>query len=381
MDFAWSKEQKDLRAGIEALAKAELNEGLVERDARGEFNREGWRQCAKAGVHGLPIPEAFGGLGRDTVTTVGVLERLGYGCRDNGLVFSINAHMWTLAMPLLHFGSDEQKQKYLPKLCSGEWVGGNAMSEPDSGSDAYALTTSARRDGDGYVLNGNKTYVSNGSIADVALVYAATDPGKGAAGISAFLVERGTPGFEAGGETEKMGHRTSPMSDLFFDDCRVPAENRLGAEGDGATLFNHSMTWERACILASAVGAMERLVETSVAFAKTRKQFDQPIGKFQMIASRIVDMKLRLETARALLYKTAWQRDQGRSLFLESAMTKLHISESWIATAQDAMFIQGGQGYLRDAEIEREVRDALGSRTYSGTSEIQRVLIASLMGL
>lgn len=381
MDFGWTREQKDLRAGIEELARGELNEGLLERDVAGEFNHEGWSRCAAAGVHGLPIPAEYGGVGQDTVTTVGVLERLGYGCRDNGLVFSINAHMWTLSIPILHFGTEEQKKKYLPALCSGEWIGGNAMSEPASGSDAYSLTTSARKDGDHYVLNGNKTYVSNGSIADVALVYATTDPDKGPAGISAFLVEKGTPGFETTGHVEKMGIRTSPMSDLFFDECRVPAANRLGSDGDGVSLFTHSMTWERACILASAVGAMDRLVETTVGYAKSRKQFGQAIGKFQMVASRIVDMKIRTETARALLYKAAWLRDQGRSIFMESAMAKLHISESWIATAQDAMHVQGGQGYMREAEIEREVRDALGSRIYSGTSEIQRVLIASMMGL
>ncbi len=381
MDFGWTKEQKELRSGIEELAKGELNEGLVERDVNGEFNHKGWLQCAEAGIHGLPVPTEYGGLGQDTVTTVGVLERLGYGCRDNGLIFSINAHMWTLSIPILHFGTDEQKKRWLPGLCNGSLIGGNAMSEPSSGSDAYSLTTTARPDGDSYVLNGNKTFVSNGSVADVALVYATTDPEKGPAGISAFIVEKGTPGFEATGHIEKMGNRTSPMADLFFDDCRVPAENRLSSEGDGVSLFTHSMTWERACILSSAVGAMDRLVEMSVRHAKTRKQFGQAIGKFQMIASRIVDMKLRVETARALLYKAAWLRDQGRSIFLESAMAKLHISESWIATAQDAMHIQGGQGYMREGEVERELRDALGSRIYSGTSEIQRVLIASLMGL
>lgn len=381
MDFGFTKEQKELREGIVAFAKGALNENLVERDVAGEFNRKGFKQCAEVGIQGLPVPKQYGGLGLDTVTTVGVLERLGYGCRDNGLVFSINAHMWTLAIPILHFGTDEQKERWLPSLCNGDVVGGNAMTEPSSGSDAYSLTTSARRDGDDYILNGNKIFVTNGSVADCALVYASTDPEKGPAGISAFIVEKGTPGFRASGHTEKMGIRTSPMADLFFDDCRVPAANRLGVEGDGTSLFTHSMTWERACILASAVGAMDRLLETTIRYAKTRKQFGQAIGKFQMVSSRIVDMKLRVENARNMLYRTAWLRDQGKSIFLESAMTKLHISESWIACAQDAMHVQGGYGYMRESEVERELRDALGSRIYSGTSEIQRVLIASLLGL
>lgn len=381
MDFAFTKEQKELREGVLEFARGALNEGLLERDAKGEFNREGFKLCAEAGIHGLPIPKEYGGLGLDTVTTVGVLERLGYGCKDNGLVFSINAHMWTLGIPIAHFGTEEQKQRWLPGLCNGDLIGGNAMSEPSAGSDAYSLKTTAIRDGDDYVLNGNKIFVTNGSVADLALVYATTDPEKGPRGISAFLVEKGTPGFSCSGHADKMGIRTSPMGDLFFDDCRIPAANRLGPEGDGTSMFTHSMTWERACILASAVGAMDRLLETTIRYAKTREQFGQAIGKFQMVSSRIVDMKLRVETARSMLYRTAWLRDKGRSIFLESAMTKLHISEAWVACAQDAMHVQGGYGYMKESEVERELRDALGSRIYSGTSEIQRVLIASLLGL
>ena len=193
MDFAWTREQQELRDGILEFARGALNEGIIERDVAGEFNRDGWKRCAEVGIHGLPIPSEYGGLGLDTVTTVGVLERLGYGCKDNGLVFSINAHMWTLSIPILHFGSPEQKKRWLPGLCNGDLIGANGMTEPGSGSDAYSMSTTARRDGNAYVLNGNKIYVSNGSVADVALVYATTDPSKGAGGISAFLVERELP--------------------------------------------------------------------------------------------------------------------------------------------------------------------------------------------
>jgi alkylation response protein AidB-like acyl-CoA dehydrogenase len=381
MDFAWSKEQQELRSGILDFARGSLNDGLNERDARGEFNVDGWKRCAQAGIHGLPMPVEYGGMGQSALTTVGVLEQLGLGCRDNGLVFSINAHMWTAEMPILHFGSEAQKQRYLPGLISGELIGGNAMTEPSAGSDAYSLTTSAKRTGDRYLLNGNKVFISNGSIADVLIVYATVDKAKGANGISAFIVEKGMPGLSVSGHVDKMGLRTSPMGELFFDDCEVPAENLLGGEGAGVSLFTHSMTWERACILASAVGAMERLLQESVKYAKSRKQFGQSIGKFQMVASRIVDMKLRVETARALLYRAAWLRDQGRSIFQEAAIAKLHISESWVQCAQDALQIHGGFGYMRESGVERDLRDALGSRIYSGTSEIQRVLIASLMGL
>jgi len=381
MDFSWSEEQQDMRRRVADLGRSELNHDLRARDARGEFNREGWLRCAQFGVLGMLVPPEYGGLGLDAVSAVGVLERLGYGCKDNGLVFAINAHMWAAQMPLLHFGSEEQKQQWLPGLASGRLIGGNAMTEAESGSDAFGLATTARRRDDRYILNGTKMFVSNGSVADVLVVYATVDRARGPRGISTFLVENGAPGLKVSAEVEKMGLRTAPMAELFFEDCEVPAENRLGEEGNGADVFAHSMSWERACILAGAVGAMDRLLETAVRHAKTRKQFGQAIGKFQLVASRIVDMKIRVETARASLYRTAWLRDQGKSIFLDAALTKLHISESWVRSAEDALQIHGGYGYMKECELERELRDALGSRIYSGTSEIQRVLIGSLLGL
>ena len=381
MDFGWSDEQALLRDTIAAFARDELNDGLIEREARGEFNRAGWRRCAEMGVHGLPVPTEYGGMGLDALTTMGVLESLGYGCKDNGLVFSINAHMWTLEMPLLGFGTDAQKERWLPRLCSGELIGANAMSEPGSGSDAYGLTTRADRRGDRYVLSGSKVFVSNGPVADLYLVFATVDPAKGPNGVSAFLVERDSPGLTVGAPVHKMGLRTSPMCELFFDGCEVPADNLLGREGAGKNLFTDSMTWERSCILASGVGAMQRLLDTCVRYANGRKQFGQPIAKFQLVASRLVDMKLRLETSRALLYQAGWMKTRGRSIFLEAALAKLHISESWVACAQDAVQIHGGYGYMTEYEVERELRDATASRLYSGTSEIQRMIIAPLLSV
>ena len=381
MDFSWSDEQTQLRDSVEKFAREELNDGLIERDEKGEFNREGWDKCAGMGIHGLPVPVEYGGMGMDALTTVGVLESLGYGCKDNGLVFSINAHMWTLETPLMGFGTEEQKQKYLPGLCRGELIGANAMSEPDSGSDAYSITTTAEKKGDTYVLNGGKVFVSNGPIADLYLAYATVDPSLGPNGVTGFLVERDTPGISVGKHTAKMGLKTAPMCEVFFDDCVVPEANRLGREGAGKMLFADSMTWERGCILASAVGAMERLLDTSIRYANDRKQFGQSIGKFQLIGSKIVDMKIRVETARALLYQSAWLKSRGRSVYLEAAMAKLYISESWIECARDAMQIHGGYGYMVEYEIERELRDSLASTLYSGTSEIQRTIIAPLLGL
>ena len=381
MDFSWSEEQTQFREAAVKFAREELNEGLAERDHRGEFNRDGWRKCAEFGIQGLPIPKQYGGLETDPLTTVGVLESLGYGCKDNGLVFSINAHMWTVAIPILDFGTEEQKKRYLPGLCGGALVGGNAMSEPGSGSDAYSLQTTATREGDNYLLNGSKTFVTNGTVGDVFVVFATVDKAKGPNGISGFLVENKFPGFHVSRTLDKMGLKTSPMGELFFENCEVPVANRLGREGAGKNLFTHSMTWERSCILANAVGAMQRLLDLSIQYAKDRKQFGQSIGKFQLVATKIVDMKMRVEEARAALYRAAWLRGQGKSIFLEAALAKLTISENWVKCAEDALQIHGGYGYMTEFGIERELRDALGSRLYSGTSEIQRIIAASLLGV
>lgn len=381
MDLSWSTEQRELFDTIGKFAAAELNQNLVDNDRAGVFNREGWRKCGAMGIQGLAVPTEYGGRGLDPLSTVGALERLGYACRDNGLVFSLNAHMWTACAPLVSFGNEAQKRKYLPGLCNGELIGGNAMSEPGSGSDAYGMQTTAQKRDGHYILNGRKIFITNGPVADILVALAVTDPSKGAAGISAFIVEKATKGFGVVRTLEKMGLRTSPMAELLFENCEVPEENRLGNEGAGASLFTHSMTWERGCILASAVGSMQRLLETCIRYARQRKQFGQSIGKFQLIASKIVDMKLRMETARGMLYQSAYQRSVGRTAVMEAALAKLHISECWVKSCEDAMQIHGGYGYMTDHEIEREMRDSMASRIYSGTSEIQRNLIGSLLGL
>jgi alkylation response protein AidB-like acyl-CoA dehydrogenase len=381
MDFSWSKDQSELREAAEAFAREQLNVELIRRDREGIFNRDGWNRCAEFGIQGLCVPSDYGGSGFDALTAVGVLERLGYGCRDNGLVFSINAHMWTMSGPLATFGTPAQRAKYLPGLCDGTLIGGNAMSEPGSGSDAHNMSTVAERRDGRYVINGSKTYVTNGPVADVLMVFAMIDKSKGAHGISAFLVDTKTPGVSVVGKIDKMGLRTSPMAQIYFDQCEVAAELRLGDDGKGHMIFAESMLWERACILASAVGSMERLLERSVRYAQERRQFGSPIGSFQYVAGRIVDMKMRLEASRHQLYHSAWLLSKGRNCFLEAAMTKLQISEAWCRSCEDAIQIHGGSGYTVDYELERELRDAIGSRLYSGTSEMQRNIIAGLLGL
>ena len=381
MDFTWSDEQTELFDAIEKFARKELNDNLIENNRNCTFNRDGWKKCADFGIQSLSVPEEHGGLGLDPLTTVGALDRLGYACRDNGLVFSLNAHMWTVVMPLISFGTEEQKEKFLPGLLDGSLIGANATSEPSAGSDAYSLRTTATLDGDKYILNGNKTWVTNGPVADLSVVYATVDKSKGPQGVTAFFVEKDAPGLRVGEELEKMGIRTSPMSELFFDDCEIPVANRLGKEGAGTNLFTHAMIWERGCILANAVGSMQHIMETCIAYAKQRKQFGQSIGKFQAVADKIVAMKLRLESARLLLYKGAWERSQGKSAFLEAAMTKLYLSDCWVRTCEAAIQIHGASGYMVEYEIERELRDAIASRLYSGTDEIQRSIIASMLGL
>jgi len=381
MDFSWSKEQKQLLDAVQRFASQQLTRDLIEGDRHDQFDHAGWKKCGEFGIQGLPVPTEFGGLAADPLTTVGALEKLGYACKDNGLVFSINAHLWTVVMPVITAGTPAQKQKYLPGLSDGSIVGANAMSEPNFGSDAFNLGTTARRDGDKYILNGSKTWVTNAPVADLFAVYATVDKSKGPHGVTAFLVPKDSPGLVIGPRIEKMGLRTSPMSEVFFQDCPIPVENRLGDEGSGSILFTRSMTWERGCILAGAVGSQQRLLERSIRHANTRKQSGQSIGKFQHVAGKIVDMKMRLDSSRHFLYHGAWMRSMGKAGFIEAAMAKLHISDSWVKSCEDAIQIHGASGYTVEYELERELRDAIGSRIYSGTSEIQKNLIASLLGL
>ena len=381
MDFAWNDEQLDFRKEVIRFAKQELNYDMIENDHEERFSREGWDKCAKLGIHGLPIPAEYGGGGADTLTTVCGLEALGYGCRDNGLIFSINAHMWSSEIPIWSFGTEEQKKRYLPKLTSGEWVGVHAMTEPMSGSDAYSLKTRAERKGDRVILNGSKTFITNATYADMVIVFATMDPSKGPAGISAFIVEKGTPGFTISRKLHKMGLRTSPMAELSFVDCEVPAANQLGKDGAGPAIFTASMEWERICILASHLGVMQRLLETSVAYARERKQFGENIGKFPAVSSKIADMEMRLETGRLVLYKAAWLKSQGKHPLREASIAKLYVADACIQSCLDAIQIHGGYGYMTEYQIERELRDAISGKIYSGTSEIQRMIISGLHGL
>lgn len=381
MNFEWNEEQLSLRKDAMKFASKELSEGVQERDERGEFSRENWQKCAKFGIQGSYMPEKYGGLDMDIMTTMLLMEGLGHGCRDNGLIFALNAQMWSIQHPILHFGNDAQKDKYLPALAAGDLIGAHGMTEPGSGSDAHSLTTRAERRGNGFVINGTKTLVTNAPLADMCVVFAKTKPELGQWGISAFIVDRGTEGFSTGRNMHKMGMRTSPMGELVFQDCFVPEDNLLGPEGAGASIFKSSMDWERSCILGSHLGAMERQLEECVKYAKERRQFNQPIGKFQSVSNRIADMKIRLETARLILYKVAWQKSVGKSVDMDAAIAKLYVSECFVQSSLDAIRTHGGYGYMTEFEVERDLRDSIGGTLYSGTSDIQRMIVSGWLGL
>jgi len=382
MDFAYSEEQKLLRENIIKFARASLNAHVIERDREQVFSRDLWQECAKVGIQGLPVPEAYGGTALDALSCAMVLEALGYGCRDGGLVFSLCAHLLACVVPVWRHGSEEQKRRYLPGLCDGSLIGAHAITEPDSGSDSFSMRTRAERDRDGWRINGSKTFISNGPVADVAVVFAVTEPAKGFhGGVTAFLIESDTPGFSAGQKFEKLGLRTSPVGELVFTDMYVPPSAVLGQVGGGSAVFSTAMDWERCLLVASHVGTIERLLETSISYVRTRNQFGQAIGKFQAIAHKIADMKVQLEAARLLAYRAAWRLENLRNASLDAAIAKLMVSESLLKTALETVHVHGGYGYMVEYEVERALRDAVGSTIYSGTSEMQRNIIGRWLGL
>jgi len=382
MDFALSEEQKALRDGVIRFARKELNRGVADRDREQTFDAEGWRKCGEMRLQGLPIPEEYGGLGLDPLSTAMALEALGYGCEDSGLVFALCAHLLPCTVPVWRYGTEDQRRRYLPGLCRGELIAANSMTEPNSGSDAFAMQTKAVPDGDGFRINGTKMFTSNAPVADLLVLFAMTDPEKGYhGGCTTFLVETKTPGVRIARKIEKLGLRTSPLGEVVLEDVRVPGSAILGGVGGGSTLFTHSMDWERTCLFAFNVGVMERLLEGSIEYARTRQQFGKPIARFPGIADRIADMKVRLEAARLLVYSAAWKLERSRSAALDASIAKLFVSESLVEAARSAVQIRGGYGYMTEYGVERALRDAIGSTIYSGTSEMQRNIISRWLGL
>lgn len=376
----WNDDQRSLRDGLTAWCDA-LSADHVEHDVNGVFSWDKWKLIRECGILRLPFEERWGGLGQNLLTTMYVLEGLGYGCRNGGLNFSVSTQIVSTGIPLQRFGSEQLKQRYLPRICAGDTIGAHAISEPDGGSDALSMHTRATRADNHFVLNGSKAFVSNGPIADVFLVYARTHPDKGPLGITSFIVERDTSGFDIGKPIAKMGLRTSPLCELFFDDCRIPLSNVVGRPGAGFLILDYVMKWEILCSFIINIGEMQHRLERCIDYAKTRVQFGQPIGSFQSIAHKIVDMTIGVETARNWLYNTAEKFAKNENVTTDIAIGKLLASERNVASAMSAVQIFGGNGYMVEYGLEKDLRNAVAGTIYSGTSEIQRNRIATMLGL
>lgn len=383
MNFSFTDKQLLYKKDVIGFAKTNLNRPYINDDHSSKFSKENWQLCADFGILGLSIPKKYSNQSEDMdiLSAILAMEGLGYGCNDNGLPFALNAQMWTVQLPIAHFGTESQKDKFLPQLTSGKWIASHALTEPEAGSDVFSMQTTATKVDGGYLLNGKKHLITLGPICDFALVFAVTNPKVGKWGLSVFLVEKGSDGFEIGPSKTKMGLRSIPLGDLTFKDCFVKEENRLGAEGTGWSIINHSLELDRCSVHASQVGAMERQLEESIAYVNKRKQFGQSVGQFQSVSNRIANMKLRLETSKLLLYKVAWLKSQDKSAMLEAAMLKLQISESFLDSSLDAIRNHGGYGYLSENEVDRDLRDAVGGVIYAGTSDIQRNIISKIIGV
>ncbi|WP_026421292.1 acyl-CoA dehydrogenase family protein [Actinokineospora inagensis] len=376
----WNEDQKLFRNTIEDLGPV-LSDGHIEADQNGEFSRPKWDKLAASGLFGLPFDERFGGLGQDVPTTMYVLEGLGHANRDGGLSFSASTHLASTGTPLNRFGKPAVKERLLPAVCAGELIGAHAITEPDFGSDAMSMQTTAVADGDHYILNGNKAFVSNGPIADLIVVYARTDTAGTANGISAFLVERNTPGLSFGTPMKKMGLRSSPLCELFLDNAHVPAENMLGRPGNGFLVLDHVMKREILYGFAINLGEMQHRLEETIRYARERKQFGSPIGSFQAVQHRVVDMLISTENSRRWLYETGRKLALGKDVTTDVAITKLIVSEAALATALHTVSVFGGYGYMAEYGFEKDVRNAVAGTIYSGTTEIQKSRIAAMLGL
>ncbi|HET8641037.1 MAG TPA: acyl-CoA dehydrogenase family protein [Pseudonocardiaceae bacterium] len=377
----WTGDQQALRSAVVAMGEL-LSKDHIATDREHTFPRDKWDRLRETGLFGLPFDERYGGLAQDLPTTMHVLEGLGYACRDAGLSFSASTHLVSAGVPVQRFGSAALKERYLPVICDGSVIGAHAITEPDGGSDVMSMRTTAKPDGDDhFVLNGGKTFISNGPIADLVMVYARTGKAGSPAALTVFAVEAGTPGFSAGRPMEKMGLRSSPLSEIFLDDCRVPRSNIVGSIGAGFLVLDYVMKWEILCTFSVTLGEMQHRLERCLDYAKSRVMFGKPIGSFQSISNKLVEMKIGVENSRKWLFDTADKLVRRQNVSVDLAIAKLVTSESNVASALAAIQIFGGHGYMTEHGVEKELRNAVGGTIYSGTSEIQRQRVATLLGL
>ena len=382
MDFSLTDTQLLQWESIVEFSRRELNAEVRENDRQANFPLENWKKCADMGLLSLIAPEQYGGLGEDLLSAAISIEALSYGCEDGGLVHAIITQLCCSVLLNL-YGSEPQKQRYLGKLSSGELIAAQSITEPDAGSDVLSMRTKADSSAAGHLLSGGKVFISNGPLAGLVIVFAKNAEGKSAFGgdISCFLIEKDTVGFSVGKPLAKMGLRTLQNSELFFDEACIPDDMMLGKSGHGMFIFNEAIEWERVFMTAAHLGTMERVLERSVNYVQTRKQFGREIGKNQSVSNKLCTMKMHLELGKLMLYKMAWLKDQGKRVTLEASIGKLFVSESLKSACLDAVQVHGAYGYMQECHLERDLRDSIAATIYSGTSEIQQNVIARILGL
>ncbi len=377
MDFSLSKEHEMARTLFRDFAETEVKPLAHEVDETEQFPRGTADKMAKLGFLGIPIGKEYGGQGCDTLTYAMCVEELSRVCGTTGVI--VSAHTSLCAEPIKKFGTEEQKQKFLVPLAKGEKLGAFGLTEPGAGTDAAGQQTKAIPDGDDYIINGSKIFITNGKEADIYVIFAMTDKSKGTKGISAFIIEKGTPGFTFGTKEKKMGIRGSATYELIFTDCRIPKENLLGAIGKGFGIAMTTLDGGRIGIASQALGLAQGALDETIAYVKERKQFGRSIAKFQNTQFQIADMATKVEAARLLVYKAAIAKDTQKKCSLEAAMAKLYAAEVAMEVTNKAVQLHGGYGYTREYPVERMMRDAKITEIYEGTSEVQRMVISGAL--
>ncbi|MGN4447830.1 acyl-CoA dehydrogenase AcdA [Bacillus cereus group sp. MYBK79-1] len=377
MHFKLSEEHEMIRKMVRDFAKNEVAPTAAERDEEERFDRALFDQMAELGLTGIPWPEEYGGIGSDYLAYVIAIEELSRVCASTGVTLS--AHTSLAGWPIFKFGTEEQKQKFLRPMAEGTKIGAYGLTEPSSGSDAGGMRTTAKRDGDHYILNGSKIFITNGGIADIYVVFALTDPESKQRGTSAFIVESDTPGFSVGKKESKLGIRSSPTTEIMFEDCRIPVENLLGEEGQGFKVAMQTLDGGRNGIAAQAVGIAQGALDASVEYARERHQFGKPIAAQQGIGFKLADMATDVEAARLLTYQAAWLESEGLPYGKESAMSKVFAGDAAMKVTTEAVQVFGGYGYTKDYPVERYMRDAKITQIYEGTQEIQRLVISRML--
>lgn len=379
MDFSLPPEVLDFKIAVRDFAREHIQPSTEERDLNERWDADIWQKMGAMGLLGLSFPEQYGGQGADCLTTCVAHEAFAEGSMDGGLTLALGAHAIIGSMPIVLCGTEEQKQKYLPKLATGEWIAGLGLTEPASGSDAAgSMESRAVKKGDRYILNGSKMFITNGPIGDIFIIMAVTDKKKGPMGISVFIVEKGYKGFSVGKNLQKMGMRTSTTSELIFEDLEVPEENMLSKENSGfARVGRATLEWERTVLVASAAGSLQAMLDESVRYAKNRVQFKQPIARFQAIQAKLAMARMNLDAARLLLYNAALKKDRGEPAPIEASINKLYATEALVQTTYELGQVHGGYCFIHEYPIERAFRDARLGTLGGGTSEVMRSIIAA----